>query len=845
MSISETERINIHKLTFGLFNAAPGAFYLSEMSWYFEDSGRDYHALARLLETHPATVDGFNTLYPTSQTPQQFALAFTTLLGLQNEPEAVEFVLVRLANGQSRAEAIVDTLSALLATNDPRYSESKQLLANKAEVSDYYSLALEGNAQDLTTLQTVIAGVTADPVSVYTAKVALTPQSSAPSNPPLTPPTTTIATAGLSDDSGASGSDFITKTAAQTVSGTLSANLATGETVQVSFDGGATWLAATAAALGNAWSYDTTLVGSGTFKARVISAGGSGQEYSQTYALDTTPPTAPTITSGNLTKNATPVISGKAPLDAVSVLVTVAGATYQVTPGTGGSWSLDLANPPVASGTLNLDANGNNAISATAVDLAGNVSTTGATQTLKIDTTPPSTPTLTSGALTTPTPIFKGTAAGANYVDVKIYIDGDSGSPFFYRVAVVNGTWSLDVVAASESFSPMSVGQQYTVELIAGDAAGNTAQTANPLSLSVKAVPAAPTIQLFNDTGISQTDNITSDGRITVSGLETAPGTTWEYAIGSGAWQPGSAITAQGESTLTITQEGSSTLKVRQTDVAGNVSLSSSNLTLLIDTAAPKPVRKSTGDAISISFGEVIYSQSTITAYFINESIPASKEQNINGHTSLSFSRPDAENVSISFGFSSSYYSTTDIAGNKLPAFYLGGNSADSVALSIEKFAAAPSIMIDTGAGDDTVTLKARPANTPLTQAVPVDITLGTGSDKIVLESGFGNITDPTDNGISAGLIVVNDFVRNTDSIIFNGPTATGRTTLTTSTASLTSIINTMLQHPDSRELNLLQIGNDTYIHIDTNNSRTFDAGDALVKFVGVTLNLNDVTTVL
>ena len=50
----------------------------------------------------------------------------------------------------------------------------------------------------------------------------------------------------MTDDSGVAG-DFITNNGAagRTVSGTLSAALAAGETLQVSFDGGATWIAPT------------------------------------------------------------------------------------------------------------------------------------------------------------------------------------------------------------------------------------------------------------------------------------------------------------------------------------------------------------------------------------------------------------------------------------------------------------------------------------------------------------------------------------------------------------------------------------------------------------------------
>ncbi|WP_247878879.1 Ig-like domain-containing protein, partial [Niveispirillum sp. SYP-B3756] len=108
--------------------------------------------------------------------------------------------------------------------------------------------------------------------------------------------TTTIATAAFSADTAANGgtnSDFITKTAAQTISGTLSANLAAGETVYVSLDNGSNWTAATTTVGQNSWSLSgQTLTGSSTLKVKVTdTAGNDGTVYSQAYVLDTTAPT--------------------------------------------------------------------------------------------------------------------------------------------------------------------------------------------------------------------------------------------------------------------------------------------------------------------------------------------------------------------------------------------------------------------------------------------------------------------------------------------------------------------------------------------------------------------------
>jgi hypothetical protein len=146
-----------------------------------------------------------------------------------------------------------------------------------------------------------------------------------------TAPTETVASAALSADTGTSGADFITKTAAQTVSGTLSANLGSNETVQVSLDNGSTWNAATASVGSNTWSYNTTLAGSDTLKVRVVDAADNiGAVHSQAYVLDTT---APAVNSVSVPSNGTYYIGQNMDFTvhyAEAVTVDTAGGTPRI-----------------------------------------------------------------------------------------------------------------------------------------------------------------------------------------------------------------------------------------------------------------------------------------------------------------------------------------------------------------------------------------------------------------------------------------------------------------------------------------------------------------------------------
>ena len=105
---------------------------------------------------------------------------------------------------------------------------------------------------------------------------------------------------------------------------------------------------------------------------------------SLTFEIDTLAP-AVDIQSADLTNDSTPTVSGTAETGA-TVSVVIAGATYSVT-ASDGTWSVDTSTTPT-SGTLAINADGNNSVSVTATDAAGNTSAA-STQTLLVDTTAP------------------------------------------------------------------------------------------------------------------------------------------------------------------------------------------------------------------------------------------------------------------------------------------------------------------------------------------------------------------------------------------------------------------------------------------------------------------------
>ena len=111
-------------------------------------------------------------------------------------------------------------------------------------------------------------------------------------------PTQTVSTVSLSADTGTSASDFVTKTASQTISASLSDVLEAGDILYGSVDNGSTWTDITSKVSGTAISWDgATLAGSSNILFKVVDAAGNqgASSGSTAYVLDTTAPTAPSV----------------------------------------------------------------------------------------------------------------------------------------------------------------------------------------------------------------------------------------------------------------------------------------------------------------------------------------------------------------------------------------------------------------------------------------------------------------------------------------------------------------------------------------------------------------------
>jgi hypothetical protein len=407
-------------------------------------------------------------------------------------------------------------------------------------------------------------------------------------------PTTTIASIALSSDSGTAG-DFITNTAGQTVSGTLSANLAAGQRVQVSLNNGASWTDAASAAGQNTWSLPATLTaGSHDIQVRVIDAlDNPGTVLTQAYTLDAVKPTV-TITSSASTLKAdeTATITFTFSEDPGASFsagdLTVSGGTLSPMSGTG------TVRTAVFTPTAGTDG-GSAGIAVTAdsyQDTAGNLGTAGVMPSLSFDTLAPATPSAPdldhasdSGALDTDnithetSLVFTGTAeAGAT---VRLY-DSDGTTEIGHATAT-GGTWTVTMSGLLDG--------SHTITAKAFDAAGNASAGSGPLTVTVDsakpAAMAAPAFKTGSDSGTAG-DGITNVKKPTFTGSAEAFALVTVYdgaavlgtasANATGAWEFTPAADLA---------DGVHAISARQTDRAGNQSDAGTALSLTIDTVIP------------------------------------------------------------------------------------------------------------------------------------------------------------------------------------------------------------------------------------------------------------------
>jgi len=435
------------------------------------------------------------------------------------------------------------------------------------------------------------------------------------------PAATTITVDSVTQDTGLSGSDFITSDNQISLKGTLGAALGSGDHAQISLDGGVTWTDVSVSGL--TWTYvdgRTLADGDYNYQLRVIDdAGNISATTSQVVTIDTVAPDASktiaidsisddTGLSGSdfITNDTSLTLHGSlgATLaDGEYAQISIdGGVTWQNVIVTGNSWyyvdGRTLGNQTYDYYVRVVDAAGNVGSSAhqqvTVDTVAPDAAITVTVDNITVDTGFDNNDFLTSSTSYTLNGTLGAELGAGEYVQVSM----DGGTTWVY--ATVSGTqWRY-----SDTRTLSDGSHNYQVRVV--DQAGNVgATTAQDVTVDTQAPQYGITIDsISEDTGQSSSDFITMDTTLTVNGsLGSALASDERVQIsldGGNTWTD--AIVTNQRWSYTDTRDladGDYTYQVRIIDQAGNVGSTSSQV-VTVDTTPPATV----GTVVSYTDGE-------------------------------------------------------------------------------------------------------------------------------------------------------------------------------------------------------------------------------------------------
>ncbi len=431
-----------------------------------------------------------------------------------------------------------------------------------------------------------------------------------------------------------------TSDATPVISGTAEA----GSTVVVTV-GGATYTT-TADGSGN-WSIDTETETptSGTFNPNtnganevvVTSTDNAGNTSTDTTSdelvIDTTAPVVPTINS-QVTNDTSPVITGTTGTGSAlpageTLTVSVNGATYTVTPDASGNWSLNLETATPTSGTLGSFVDGTTyQVVATVTDAVGNSTSDATSGELIIDTSAPSTPTVTDLTVCEGTdPVVNGTTGSGAALNAGETLTVQLNGATYNPVPDASGNWSVDTNADTPSGGTLGAftgGSDYTIIATVTDSGGNDASSTGTLS-----IVSIPTITLVNSA--SPASCAGADGSISLSFANVANGTyPLSYVDGASSVQTFTNVNISGGA-ATITGLTAGVYNDITIDISGCVSTENIDV-ILNDPAIPTisitgsadPATCGGNGSISLAFTNVadgVYSLDYATGTFTNVSV--------------------------------------------------------------------------------------------------------------------------------------------------------------------------------------------------------------------------------
>ncbi len=285
----------------------------------------------------------------------------------------------------------------------------------------------------------------------------------------------------------------------------------------------------------------------------------------------------------------------------------------------------------------------------------------------------PATPTLDSasdtgqagdGITSVNTPTISGTAQ-AN-ATVKLY-DTDGTTLLGTAIANSSGNWSITSSVLADG--------SHTLKVTQTDGSNTTSPLSSGLTVKIDTTaPAAPTslgVTSGSDSGVSASDGISNVATPVITG-SAEPGATVSLYDTDGVTLLGTAVanatTGSWSITSSMLADGTHTLRARQRDAAGNVSVASTSIAYTLDTAAPSGV----GLSPTTIFVSAATQSATIGTLSASDSHSVSFALGVgngtndadNGRFTVSGGTLKVGATALSAGSYHVYLSATDVAGN-------------------------------------------------------------------------------------------------------------------------------------------------------------------------------------
>ncbi|MGW8169899.1 MAG: Ig-like domain-containing protein [Sulfurovaceae bacterium] len=367
----------------------------------------------------------------------------------------------------------------------------------------------------------------------------------------------TLPAIAISNDTGISGSDFITSAAAQTITATLTSALVIGEKLYGSTDGGTTWTDITVKVTDTAvnWDNATLMEGSNSIQLKVSDeAGNDGVITTQGYTLDMTAPTAVITMSDTaliLGETSTVTITFSEAVTAFdnTDLLVENGTLSAVASLDGGiTWSATFTPSADIEDTTNVISLAN-----TYTDMAGNTGTVAASANYTVDTIAPTVSIVTSSLIVQLEAIGKTNGADffpqitsvgstGEYVVTWYGVDSAGDNSIFVQKFNANGTTTGNTPVQLEAIGN-TIGADYGPQITSVGSAGEYVVTwygaeSTPGDYSIF-------VQKFNADGtttgstvqleaIGNTTNFDQFPQITSVGLAGEYVVTWQGADSAG-----------------------------------------------------------------------------------------------------------------------------------------------------------------------------------------------------------------------------------------------------------------------------------------------------------------------